>query len=279
MQQFVSDLKRNWNTRPFVWAEEPHAYETDLVLPSQGRVLVLAPHPDDPESTAVTCRLLAEAGCDIRYTLVTMSPAGVEDSYAQRWKEGNVTSLQKKKIEIRRREQICSAELFGLPHDRLTFLGMPDHEEGEPPDSRSYRAEILKHLEAVAPDIVMLPFGKDTNRTHARVFQVFRDCAKNLVQKFERPIVAMYNEDPKTLEIRSDLFVLFGKRNAEWKGTLLRTHESQQQRNIHARGKGFDERILQLNRLGYERFLESRSPPRRTDGYAEVFELELFGII
>jgi hypothetical protein len=184
--------------------------------------------------------------------------------------------LKVKKIEIRRREQVRSAEMFGLSHDRLTFLDLPEDERGTGSHSPETRVRMMEHLESLSPEIVMLPVGKDTNRTHVWVYEVFRDCAKDLVSRRRKPMVALYNEDPKTTEIRADLVVLFGERRAGWKGALLRAHDSQQQRNRNTRGMGFDERILNLNRLGYKRFFESFGPEAGSSGYAEVFELELF---
>jgi hypothetical protein len=159
--------------------------------------------------------------------------------------------------------------MLGLSRDRLAFLGI---EEDNTPDSRRNRSLIKDHLESLAPDIVIMPFGKDPNPTHAWVYQVFRECARDLTLKTENPIVALYNEDPKTIEIRTDLFVLFGEEGANWKRALLRTHDSQQQRNLHRRGMGFDERILRVNDLSGRRLSETLISSR----YAEVFEIELF---
>jgi hypothetical protein len=123
---------------------------------------------------------------------------------------------------------------------------------------------------------VIMPIGKDGNQTHAWVYRAFRKCAKNLTLKTEKPIVALYNEDPKTIEIRKDLFVLFGDEGADWKGALLKIHDSQQERNIHSRGMGFDERILRMNHLSYQYLQEISLPADRSAKYAEVFEIELF---
>jgi len=202
-----------------------------------------------------------------------MSPSGVEDEYAQRRQKSASSSLHGKKIEIRRREQIRSAEMFGLPPDRLAFL---DIREDEQVDSPKNRAKIKEHLGSVAPDIAIMPIGNDMNETHAWVYQVFRKCARDLALKTGKPILALYNEDPKTTAIRRDLFVVFGEEGANWKGALLRAHDSQQQRNIQNRGMGFDERILSVNRLGYGRLSGVLPSAVLSAKYAEVFELELF---
>jgi LmbE family N-acetylglucosaminyl deacetylase len=275
MKTFVADLKQYWDKRPFLWRELGEDFGTKVHCPANGKVLVLGPHPDDPESVSITSRILMRLGCDIWTTIVTMSPSGVEDEYAQRWQSNDFIPVERKKIEIRRKEQTLATEQFGLPIGRLTFLGI---EENGGIDSPQNSAKIMDHLLSIAPDIVIMPIGKDPNRTHARLFQVFRENAKDLALKTEKTVVALYNEDPKTVEIRHDLFVLFGEESARWKRTLLRVHDSQQQRNMNSRGIGFDERILRMNHLSYKRLQEILPHAEGSARYAEVFEIELFDL-
>lgn len=273
MKTLISDLKQYWRDRPFIWGEFEGGMTGKVHQPTQAKVLVLGPHPDDPEGVAITCRLLRHYGCDIWYTIACMSPSGVEDEYAERWGKFGLTSLKDKKMEIRQREQMLATEMFGLTRDRLTFLGI---EENKDLNSPANLTKIRDHLETMAPDIVIMPIGKDSNQTHAWVYQVFRKYAKDLTRRKEKPILGLYNEDPKTIEIRNDLFVLFNEESADWKRALLRAHDSQQQRNIHSRGMGFDERILRTNRLSYRRLEEMFPPMGLPAKYAEVFEIELF---
>ena len=123
---------------------------------------------------------------------------------------------------------------------------------------------------------MIMPIGKDINPTHAWVYQVFRKWAKDQTLKTKKPIIALYNEDPKTIEIRKDLFVLFGEKDVDWKGRLLRIHDSQQQRSIHSRRMGFDERILSMNHLSWKRLHEISTLAVSSARYTEVFEIELF---
>ncbi len=214
-----------------------------------------------------------QSGCDLWYAIASLSPSGVEDEYAQRRRDRDSISLKEKKGNIRQKEQTRSAEMFGLGPGRLAFLGIEEEKELDSPGNL---ARIRKHLESVEPDIVMMPIGKDPNQTHAWVYQAFRKCANNLAFKTEKPIVALYSEDPKTIEIRKDLFVLFGEEGADWKRALLKIHDSQQERNIRSRGMGFDERILRMNHLSWTHLVETPTPVASSAKYAEVFEVELF---
>jgi len=269
----IADLEYYWNNRPLIWSECKDVFINKVRLPLFGRVLVLGPHPDDPETVAITCRLLKQSGCDIWYAIASLSPSGVEDDYARRKPNMDSISLKEKKSNIRRKEQTQAAERFGLTPDRLAFLGIEEDKEFDSPKNL---ARIKDHLESVEPDIVMMPIGNDPNQTHSWVYQTFRKCAENLTLKTGKPIVALYNEDPKTIEIRKDLFVLFGEGGADWKGGLLKIHESQQARNIHRRGVGFDERILHMNHLSWKHLVETSPCLGSSAKYAEVFEIELF---
>jgi LmbE family N-acetylglucosaminyl deacetylase len=277
MKRFVSDLKRHWDKRPFVWTEEPAGSDTGLELPCKARVLVLGPHPDDPESVAITLRLLLKSGCDLRYAIVSMSPSGVQDQDALPAGHLDVTSLGQRKIAIRRREQILAAGALGLTEERISFLCLGEDGGGTLSDSLGNRAEINLLLESTMPDIVIMPTGQDSNRTHAWVHRVFREHAKRCAQKRRRPLVALYNEDPKTLSMRTDLIVLFDEESAGWKMAVLKIHDSQQKRNLRLRKMGFDDRILKVNRLRFTLFSGSHDFDLSSAGYAEAFEIERFG--
>lgn len=270
MRQFLAEIMRYWNERPFFWDEGIGPREKRPHLPTRGRVLLIGPHPDDPECVSITTRLLMQSGCDIHVVIISLSPAGVEDEYVRSRFRGGFGCLQEAKRAIRRREQVASAAQFGLPRDHLVFLHI---EEGPALQCRDNEILLENHLASTAPDIVIMPAGNDPNQTHAWTHRVFRACAPDLAFRRGKPLVALYNEDPKTIRIRRDLFVCFGEESANWKRALLRTHDSQQQRNERLRMKGFDERILDMNHDSRKHRFEV--PP--SAAYAEAFEIELFG--
>lgn len=270
VERFVSELKHHWTERPFVWGEDS-ALAKPVAPPQEGLVLALAPHPDDPESAAIACDLLRSTGCTIAYSIVSLSPEGVEDRYVETHRGDDLRSV---KAAIRRGEQERAAQAFGLDPARLAFLGLDDRTELEAPTAE---AALRAHLDEVAPDVVILPVGRDANETHRWVASVFRRWAVEGAEERRSSIVALYIEDPKTKAIRDDLFVVFDEERARGKRSMLRCHDTQQQRNLLTRSIGFDERILGVNRSGYERLPKGLQPTEGLSRYAEVFELEIFG--
>ncbi|MBI5526211.1 MAG: PIG-L family deacetylase [Deltaproteobacteria bacterium] len=238
--------------------------------PRGANVVYLAPHPDDPESAAVTLRLLSRRGCAISEAVVCLSPAGVEDAFLSGRPGGGDGEPETVKARIRRDEQTRAAELFGLSAERLVFLGL---DESGSLDRPAGVEAVFRYLAAAAPDVVVLPCGRDSNRTHVRVWEIFRGWAAGEAARSRRPVVGLYHEDPKTLSLRDDLFVCFGGETAEWKRGLLRAHASQQERNLRTLGAGFDERILGVNRAAAER--AGRTAPEICR-WAEAFEIEVF---
>ena len=86
--------------------------------------------------------------------------------------------------------------------------------------------------------------------------------------KVELPVALRLNSDVKTVDMRKDFYVPFDETQAQWKGELLRYHDSQHQRNLRDRGYGFDERVLMLNR-------KTAAGLGISEPYAASFELEL----
>lgn len=236
------------------------AQEETLILqevpwPPQMRILVLAPHPDDFDAIAVSLRFFQDRGDEIRLAVLSSSAAGVEDSFCR-------PPTAAAKGTIREREQQASCRLFGLPGDRLVFLRLPENESGNPRDDDENYATLRTHLRAAQPELVLLPHGNDPNPGHRLAFDMLRRFAL----ESEFPFITALNRDPKTLQMRSDLYTFFGEEDARWKAELLLCHQSQHQRNLNTRGYGFDERILGVNR-------QAAAEVPGSAAYAEVFEL------
>lgn len=232
-----------------------------LSLPGPLTIAVLAPHPDDFDAVAVTLRHFHLRGDVIHLAVLTTGVSGVEDGYA-----GATTDEQK--AALREGEQTASCAFFGLPLDRLTFLRLPLDDKGNPRLDDDNHARIRDYLAARRPDLVFMPHGNDSNVTHQRTYALFR--AVMLAEQW--PTWAFLNKDAKTVTMRTDLCMPFDDQTAAWKAELLRLHGSQHQRNLNTRGKGFDERVLDLNRKDGAALQVSNQIP-----YAEIFELEKFG--
>ncbi len=226
---------------------QPRSFGT-LKLPSELRVTVLAPHPDDFDTIAVTLRQLHRNGNRIDLLVLTAGESGVEEGYA-------AAHAPLTKAEIREHEQLCGCGRFGLPRDRVRFLRLDL-------SASSYDA-IRAALLTLSPDIVFLPHGNDTNADHRLV------CAplRRGVREGRLTAQLCLNRDPKTIAMRVDLVTAFSAEEAAWKRELLLCHDSQHQRNLRTRGRGFDERILDDN-------AQAATAAGAAAPFAEVFELE-----
>lgn len=223
--------------------------------PAGLRVAVLGPHPDDFDVVAVTLRHLRAVGASIEVAVLSTGVSGVEDAYC----------ATERKAGVRREEQRRSCRLFGLPDDALQFLPLAEDGDGEPADTEANRVLVASWLAPRRPDLVFLPHGQDQKGGHRNVYALFRSVVANE----HLSLAALLNRDPKTVRIRLDAFLPYGEETATWKAALLRCHDSQQQRNLRTRGKGFDERILAHERT-------SAAELKCAEPYAEAFEWERY---
>jgi len=251
------DEIENMNLSALLSGSVPRAIP-DLSLLAGLKMLVLAPHPDDFDAIGVTLKRLSDSGNPI-HVAIASTGSGVEDAYCP-----SFTLAQK--ADLRKYEQRQSLQFFGVPEDCITFLSLSnDAEEDQPLDNSANAATILTLMSREAPDIVFLPHGNDTNNGHRAVYALFGQAVRQL----GNPLAAFLIRDPKTIEMRTDLYMPFGQAEADWKAKLLRFHDSQHQRNLRTRGHGFDERILAVNR-------EIARDLALAHEYAEAFEVELY---
>ncbi len=228
---------------------------SSLSVPGGLRLLVLAPHPDDFDAIGVTMRLLQRMGASLLVTPVR-GGSGVEDSYCD-------PPTIEVKAATRVREQKASCQFFGLPHRQLQFLAMELDANQQPLENDANRDSIADVLCEVEPAAVFLPHYRDTNSGHRRMYRLFKAAA----DKLECTVALFLNKDPKTINMRFDCYTAFDDQDAEWKGELLRFHDSQHQRNLNLRGYGLDHRLLEDNR-------ETACKLGLALPYAEAFEIE-----
>lgn len=221
----------------------------DLELPDALTVLVLAPHPDDFDAIAASLRHLHRRGHAVHVAVLTTGASGVEDGFAG-------AADDAAKAALREAEQRESCALFGLPRERLDFLRLWG------PGAGDEIAGLRAWMAARPADLLFMPHGNDSNRTHRRTYEAVRAVAAEAgLQAW-----ACLNQDAKTLDMRVDLYFDFDEEEAAWKARLLRCHRSQQERNLRTRGHGFDERVLQVNR-------QAAAALGLALPYAEAFEL------
>lgn len=236
----------------------------ELVFARPLGILVLAPHPDDFDAIGLTLRHLAAQGHALHVAVLTSGASGVDDGF-----EGAFCDADK--AALREREQRESCAFFGLPQERLQFLrlwgsGGSDADGSAARDSPEDSAALEAWMAARPADLLFMPHGNDSNRTHRRTCETARALATELQLR----AWACLNQDAKTVGMRVDLYFDFDEEEAAWKAQLLRFHRSQQTRNLRTRGTGFDARVLQVNRQAAQTLPTLRP-------YAEAFELVRLG--
>lgn len=220
----------------------------EAAWPGPLRTLVLAPHPDDFDAIGLTLRHLHAQGHELHVAVLTTGASGVDDGF-----EGAFDDAAK--AALRENEQRESCAFFGLPPERLHFLRLWG-------DGGDDVAPLRDWMAARPADLLFLPHGNDSNRTHRRTYEAVRAIATEQGLRAR----ALLNQDAKTLDMRVDLYFPFDGAEAAWKAQLLRFHRSQQSRNLRTRGLGFDARVLEVNAQA-ARSLGLGSP------YAEAFEV------
>lgn len=230
----------------------------DITLPPTLRVAVAGPHPDDFDCIAVALRILHANGNPIDLAVLTAGISGVDDGFA-----GAKTAEEK--AGVREAEQLASCALFGLPPESLIFLRLAADAAGTLATSVENEEAIRAFFGRARPDIIFLPHGRDTNVAHQRTHAL----VTRIVAQDGMTVLLAFNQDPKTVDMGRDLVATFDDADAAWKRALLRTHASQQSRNLRARGQGLDDRILEMNRRAAESLGGNAV-------FAEVFELACY---
>ncbi len=242
---------------------------TSLPLSPGLRAVILAPHPDDFDAIGVSLQHLFTHRVEIDLAVLTSGASGVEDGFTQIFAPGTSLS-QRDKAAVREEEQRASCRFFGLPEERLSFLHLQEDGQGHPYEHPANLEVVTDYLLSNRPDLVFLPHGNDTNPGHQRTYSMLHKIAR----EENLDLIACLNRDPKTITMRSDLYMPFGLKRAAWKSNLLRLHRSQDERNLHTRQIGFDERILQMNRQA-ALLLGLATKTGREAMYAEDFEVEM----
>ena len=142
---------------------------------ANGRVMVIAAHPDDPEFLAGgTVARLAKEGREVTYVVVTNGNKG----------SGNRRVTSEQLAPIRQEEQRRAARALGV--ERVEFLG---YEDGELEDTRDLRRDVTRQIRQWRPGMIITlnPQHTYTNfpawhRDHRITGRVVLDCVYPLAR-------------------------------------------------------------------------------------------------
>ncbi len=131
--------------------------------PPRGRVLVLAPHPDDETiGCGGTIRLHRRRGDEVKVVFVTDGAAGDPRRY---YRGRNYPAL-------RRKEARQAARVLGV--ENLEFWTHPD---GALAGASDLPGQLKELLSRARPDIVYLPFAGDDHPDHQALAKAYRKAA------------------------------------------------------------------------------------------------------
>jgi LmbE family N-acetylglucosaminyl deacetylase len=114
-----------------------------IVAEAPARVLAIYAHPDDPEiSAGGTLARWATAGSEVHILITTRGDKGSSDPST------DTDAL----AQIRKRESLAAARVLGV----AGVLHL-DHPDGDLPDDRTLRGELVRHVRLYRPDVVLCP--------------------------------------------------------------------------------------------------------------------------
>src|SRR5689334_4602751 len=113
---------------------------SELPLPTDATILVLAPHPDDFDAIGVTLHQLHQRGHPMHLAVLTTGANGIDDGW-----EGLVD--REAKTQVREREQLASCAFFGLAPERVCFLRL--WESGDPQSDARDDERLRAHIAAI----------------------------------------------------------------------------------------------------------------------------------
>jgi LmbE family N-acetylglucosaminyl deacetylase len=136
---------------------------------TDGRVMFVAAHPDDPEFLAGgTIAQMVKDGRAVTYVVVTNGNKG----------SGDPSMTSEKLVPIRAEEQRRAAEALGVEH--VEFLG---YEDGELENTRDVRRDVTRQIRRWRPDLIITLNPRRTydyfphwHRDHRTTARVVMDC-------------------------------------------------------------------------------------------------------
>ncbi|OQW95021.1 MAG: hypothetical protein BWK79_03810, partial [Beggiatoa sp. IS2] len=126
-----------------------------LALPNQGKILMIAPHPDDETlGCGGTLALLRQRGCQVKVIIVTDGSQGDPCGYL----------MGESVVHCRQRESLAALQVLGI--DDVIFLHEPD---GNYRHTVTLADRFQTILSDYAADWLLLPSVLDYHRDHAAI--------------------------------------------------------------------------------------------------------------
>src|SRR5215204_3824066 len=131
-----------------------------------GKLVVVAPHMDD--------ELLACGGA----MALLPQKENIHVIYATDGMKSPSPILPHDRIspdlgEVRRRESLAAMGQLGVPGENLHFLQLPEAELNK--HTAALRCALLKHVEAIQPDHILMPFRFDRHPDHLAIKHVLTE--------------------------------------------------------------------------------------------------------
>jgi LmbE family N-acetylglucosaminyl deacetylase len=198
-------------------------------LKSWGKVLAIAPHPDDEAlCCGGTLALLAQLRVPTAVLWVSNGAASHPDSKSY---------AAPKLANLREAEGKMALDKLGVGRKNSFFLRLPDGAVPFPGDAGFERAldETRSILEDFAPRTLLLPWRRDAHRDHRASWQLLSRAAQGLeVQTFEYLVWALAQAEPQNWpqNAEASAFAVDISKVLARKKAAIRAHASQTTRLV-----------------------------------------------
>ncbi|MBI4782930.1 MAG: PIG-L family deacetylase [Oscillatoriophycideae cyanobacterium NC_groundwater_1537_Pr4_S-0.65um_50_18] len=135
---------------------------------AQSPVLVVAPHPDDEcLGCGGAIALLQSLGCNVQ--ILVVSDGAMSHPNSHKYPAAVLRSL-------RAAETQSAMQILGIEASHIQFLGLPDGAVPTPEDPGFDEAVLAcwRYLEAIAPQVIFLPWRQDPHADHRATWQILQ---------------------------------------------------------------------------------------------------------
>ncbi|MCX6809603.1 MAG: PIG-L family deacetylase [Candidatus Berkelbacteria bacterium] len=213
--------------------------QRSLEKPESGRVLVLAPHPDDDVmGCGGTLKLHADQGDEVKIVYLTDGSSGFPENFRP-------SSAEKVKMAKDREDEAKKAAAV-LGVGDLVFLKYKDGSLSPNSNNVKYITQLIKDYE---PSIIYIPSFLDTNSDHFETAKILSESLRRITNTFKINSYEVWSPIFANLLINID-------KSVESKEEALSKHKTQ------LKSRSYVEAILGLNKyraqmFGHGKFAEA----------------------